>query len=83
MSMEQLYGWTGKLLHIDLTTRKVVTRDTRDYVDRFIGGKGIGEKIYWDLWTAEWEAFHPDSALIVMTGPLAATPAPIPAPIFA
>ena len=43
--------------------------------DRFIGGKGIGEKIYWDLWSSEWETYHPDSALIVMTGPLAATPA--------
>jgi aldehyde:ferredoxin oxidoreductase len=74
--MDKLFGWTGKLLHIDLTTRKVVTRDIRDYVDRFIGGKGIGEKIYWDLWRAEWEAVHQDSALIVMTGPLAATPAP-------
>ena len=71
-----LYGWTGKLLHIDLTTGKVMVRETGDYTDRFIGGKGIGEKLYWDLWRADWEAFHQDSALIVMTGPLAATPVP-------
>lgn len=64
------------MLHIDLTTHKVHTRDTSDYADRFIGGKGMGAKCYWDLWTAAREAYHPDSPLMVMTGPLAATPAP-------
>ena len=74
--MKKLYGWTGKLLRVDLTTRKVVEQNTGDDASKFIGGRGLGAKLYWDLWSSEWEAFHPDSALIVMTGPLAATSAP-------
>jgi aldehyde:ferredoxin oxidoreductase len=74
--MKTLYGWTGKLLHVDLTDRTMTERNTLEYADRFIGGKGIGEKIYWDMLSTQRDAFHPDGPLIVMTGPLAATSAP-------
>ena len=74
--MKTLYGWTGKLLHVDLTDRTMTERNTLEYADRFIGGKGIGEKIYWDTLSTQKDAFHPDGPLIVMTGPLAATSAP-------
>ena len=74
--MKTLYGWTGKLLHVDLTDRTMTERNTLEYADRFIGGKGIGEKVYWDTLSTQRDAFHPDAPLIVMTGPLAATSAP-------
>ena len=74
--MKDSCGWAGKILRVDLTLRKISSMDTGDYSERFIGGKGIGEKIYWDESTAGMEAFHPESRFIVMTGPLAATPAP-------
>lgn len=74
--MDKLYGWTGKLLHVDLTVRTFTTWSTCDYALRFIGGKGLGAKIYWDMLASQRDAFHPDSPLIIMTGPLAATPAP-------
>ena len=74
--MKTLYGWTGKLLHVDLTDRTMTERNTLEYADRFIGGKGIGEKVYWDALSTQRDAFHPDAPLIVMTGPLAATSAP-------
>ena len=69
-------GWTGNVLHVDLTGRSVSELDTRDYADQFIGGKGIGGKIYWDTLSTQRDAFHLDAPLIVMTGPLAATFAP-------
>ncbi len=72
----KLYGWTGKLLAVDLTGRTCSVRETADYRDRFVGGKGIGGKLYWDDLVEGRDAFHEDSALILMTGPLAATPAP-------
>jgi aldehyde:ferredoxin oxidoreductase len=71
-----LYGWTGKLLEVDLSGRTCSARETADYTNRFIGGKGIGGKLYWDDLTNGKDAFHEDSVLILMTGPLAATPAP-------
>jgi len=74
--MKNRYGWTGKILRVDLSERKISRIDTEEYSDRFIGGKGIGEKIYWDESSPEMDAFHPDSRFIVMTGPLAATAAP-------
>ncbi len=74
--MKSLYGWTGKILRVDLSNRKISQMETADYSERFIGGKGIGEKIYWDETSPEIDAFHPDNRFIVMTGPLAATTAP-------
>jgi len=70
------YGWTGRLLEVDLSERTYSARETEDYTNRFIGGKGVGGRIYWDNLTAGKDAFHEDSPLILMTGPLAATPAP-------
>ena len=74
--MKNLFGWAGKILKVDLTEGKTVILQTADYIDRFLGGIGIGEKIYWDESSPGLEAFHPDNPLIFMTGPLAATPAP-------
>lgn len=74
--MKKLYGWTGKILDIDLTERKISTLYTEEYSKRFLGGIGIGEKIYWDEGSPELNAFHPINPLILMTGPLAATQAP-------
>ncbi len=74
--MKTLFGWAGRILKVDLTERKTSISETVDYVDRFLGGIGIGEKIYWDSSSPALEAFHADNPLIIMTGPLAATPAP-------
>ena len=74
--MKTLFGWAGKILRVDLTERKTFMLQTADYSDRFLGGIGIGEKLYWDESSPASAAFHPQSPLIFMTGPLAATPAP-------
>lgn len=71
-----MYGWTGKIISIDLTERKLSLLDTGDYCKLFLGGLGIGEKIYFDMTNTKRDAFHPSNLLILMTGPLAATPAP-------
>ena len=71
-----MFGWAGKIISIDLTGRKVSLLETTDYSDRFLGGLGIGEKLYWDRALTGIDAFHPANPLILMTGPLAATPVP-------
>jgi aldehyde:ferredoxin oxidoreductase len=65
------YGYAGKILRVDLSSGKIVTVSTMDYVDRFLGGRGIAEKIYWDEVAPDAKALAPDNRLIFMTGPLA------------
>ena len=74
--MEKLCGWVGKILKVDLTHKVFETLDTMAYAERFLGGLGIGQKLYWDhaAWGAD--AFDEQQPLIFMTGPLAATSAP-------
>ncbi len=71
-----MFGWAGKILTLDLTTKEISTIQTEPYQERFLGGLGIGQKIYWDEASPHEDAFHPSNPLIFMTGPLAATPAP-------
>jgi aldehyde:ferredoxin oxidoreductase len=70
------YGWSGSLLSIDLSDRRVTTLPVNDYAQRFLGGIGIAEKIYWDAAPAAASAFDAGNPLILMTGPLAGTSAP-------
>jgi aldehyde:ferredoxin oxidoreductase len=45
-------------------------------VPKFLGGRGIADKIAWDEIAPEVDAFDPENLLIVMTGPLTGTVAP-------
>ncbi|MBW2326961.1 MAG: hypothetical protein JRF45_10860 [Deltaproteobacteria bacterium] len=44
-----------------------------DYADRFLGGRGIATRIYWEEVGPEVGAFDPENRLILMTGPLGVT----------
>jgi aldehyde:ferredoxin oxidoreductase len=44
---------------------------TMDYADRFLGGRGIAAKLYWDEVPPEVKAFDPENRLIFAVGPLA------------
>jgi len=74
--MGDLYGWAGKILSLDLSKREIGEIFTMDYASRFIGGRGISAKIYWDDMVWRTGAFDPENKLILMTGPLAGTPSP-------
>lgn len=74
--VELKYGWVGKILKVDLTDGKITETPTSDYVPKFIGGRSIGAKIYWDEVPQECKALDPENALIFVTGPATGTPAP-------
>jgi aldehyde:ferredoxin oxidoreductase len=65
------FGYAGKLLKIDLSSGTTTRLTTSDYADRFLGGRGIATKLYWDLVPAEARAFDPENCLIFVTGPVA------------
>ncbi len=69
----QLCGWMGKILKVDLRSSSIVELDTMDYADRFLGGRGIATRLYWEEVTPGAGALEPENRLILMTGPLVAT----------
>jgi aldehyde:ferredoxin oxidoreductase len=69
----EIFGWCGKILDVDLSTSRITELDTLNYADRFLGGRGIATRIYWETVGPEVGAFDPENRLILMSGPLGAT----------
>lgn len=72
-----MYGYTGKILRIDLSTTKVTEENLHEKdAETFIGGKGLGAKLFFDNFDPTVDPFSPDNPLILCTGPLTGTTAP-------
>ena len=71
-----MYGWCGKILKVDLSSEVITEIDTQPYAERFLGGRGIATRLYWEHVTAATEAFDPENHLIFMTGPITAADLP-------
>ena len=68
-----LHGWCGQILKVDLSIGRTSAMDTEPYADRFLGGRGVATRIYWEEVLPGSGAFDPENRLIFMTGPLVAT----------
>jgi len=68
-----MYGWMGKILNIDLGTSEISNIDTTSYARKYLGGRGIASRIYWETVDPEVGAFESGNHLIFVTGPLVAT----------
>ena len=67
-------GWTGKILDIDLTSGEISTQPLDMEMARlFLGGRGLGARLLWDLVGPEVEPLSPENVLIFSTGPITAT----------
>jgi len=73
--MLQNDGYAGNILCVDLSTGAVTNLSKSDYSTRFLGGRGIAAKIYWDEVSPQTGSFDPDNCLLFFTGPLAGFPA--------
>jgi aldehyde:ferredoxin oxidoreductase len=71
--MKKIFGWCGKIIKVDLSHGRITELNTMDYADRFLGGRGIASRIYWEEVGSDVSAFDPENRLIFMTGPLEAT----------
>lgn len=74
--VEKQAGYAGKILVVNLTSRSVSSIETQKYARDFIGGRGICQKLYWDLMPPEIGALDPESSLIFATGAFAGTGVP-------
>ena len=67
-------GWAQKILDIDLTSRTVQTYPLdMDMARLFVGGRGLGARLLWDLVGPEVDPLSPANVLIFTNGPLTAT----------
>lgn len=73
--MADLYGYTGKILVVDLSTGETSTLNTVDYTD-YLGGRGIGARIHWNMVGPNVKGIDPENVLTFMTSPTTGTPAP-------
>ncbi len=69
-------GYTGDILRIDLTKKRIEKEKTSEYLPDGIGGRGIAARIAWNEIKPGMTAFDPHAPLIFMTGPLTGTQAP-------
>jgi aldehyde:ferredoxin oxidoreductase len=69
-----LYGYAGKILHVDLTTGKTYTEPlNEDYAKNYIGGIGLGMRLWLDNSKAGVDPFSPENPLVLATGPTSGT----------
>jgi len=67
-------GWNGRILELDLTTQRHKTHPLDMEMARlFLGGRGLGARLLWDIVGPEVEPLSPENALIFTTGPITAT----------
>ena len=59
-------GYTGEILRADLSSGTILNIPTKAYADRFLGGRGIGAKMYWDEVPPGVSALAPENRLLFM-----------------
>ena len=71
-----MYGWKGKILRIDLSNRTSTTEPTEPYIDKYLGGRGLGVRLIYENYKPGTDAFDPANPLIFSMGPLTGTSMP-------
>ncbi|MBN1287567.1 MAG: aldehyde ferredoxin oxidoreductase family protein [Anaerolineae bacterium] len=72
--MEENKGWIGKILVVDLTAGAIEPQPLdRDIARQFIGGRGLGARMLWDMVGPDVDPLSPDNVLIYATGPMTAS----------
>lgn len=70
-----MFGWTGKILKVDLTSGKAWREDIPlELLHAYLGGRGLGVRLMRDYFTLD--PFTPEMPLIFAVGPLCGTAAP-------
>ncbi|HEX3011729.1 MAG TPA: aldehyde ferredoxin oxidoreductase N-terminal domain-containing protein [Syntrophomonadaceae bacterium] len=69
-------GWMGSIIRVNLTNETIKTEPLNmEDAKLYLGGRGLGSKIYTDEVEPKVDALSPENKLIFMTGPLTGTPA--------
>jgi len=72
-----MYGYNGRYLRINLSTKEFKVEDLNlDVAKKYIGGRGLGTKFMMDEVDPKVDALSPENKLMVVTGPLTGTATP-------
>lgn len=64
-------NWTGKTIHVNLSSESIRTsRTDGELQDKFLGGRGLGVKLLFDLTDPGADPLGPENPLIFTSGPL-------------
>ncbi len=69
------YGYTGRILHVDLTNRKIEVEEKDEAFYRsYLGGRGIGYHYLMKMVPAGTDPFSADNILVLATGVMTGSP---------
>ncbi|KPK29512.1 MAG: hypothetical protein AMK69_06240 [Nitrospira bacterium SG8_3] len=68
-------GYTDHILQVDLGSQSIsTTKLSRDFKEKYVGGRGYALKLIWDGTSAETRYDSPENILVMASGPLGADP---------
>ena len=70
---DKLFGYAGKILRVDLSSGEISEESIRKYAPKYIGGRAMGARLYWDEIRPDADPFSGDNKLIFLSGPLTGT----------
>src|SRR4030043_398962 len=74
MEAQSLYGYAGRVLRVDLTTGKTRVEPLNvDIAKKYIGGIGLGMKLWLDNSQSGVDPFSPENPLVLALGPISGT----------
>ncbi len=69
-----MYGYAGRVLYVDLTTGRTRTEKLdEEFAKKYIGGIGLGMRLWLANSKAGVEPFSPDNPLVLALGPISGT----------
>ena len=72
-----MYGYTGKILHIDLTERTCKAQNFDEaFARKYLGGNGFAAKILYEGLKRGVDPFSPENLVVFAVGPITDTPVP-------
>jgi len=72
-----MLGYAGRILHVDLTSGKIWNEPLKEELaKKYIGGIGLGMRLYLNYSKPGVDPFSPENPLIVATGPLSGSMVP-------
>ncbi|MFW9845935.1 MAG: aldehyde ferredoxin oxidoreductase family protein [Candidatus Thorarchaeota archaeon] len=74
---DEHYGFTGKILRVNLTQGRVTIQDhPKELMRGYLGGRGTNIRIIWDEVGVDTDPLGPDNLVVFGAGPLVGTLAP-------
>ena len=73
-----MYGYHGKILHIDLKEKKYWTEQKpEEWYKKYIGGVSMATRLCWENIKPGCDAYSPDNPVCIANGIFAGTPVPV------